>query len=425
MGLERGLTATRVATAVAGVLALAMIAAPSALARPTDKTPAGEPSYGKVKEQKPLCRKAAGGALCVHWVADGDHKASRAQVSRTMKAFQSAWQTAVGKLGYRAPLPDRSGGKGKLKGAIDVYLANIGVDGATEGQCKPTAPKRAKHPRAAKSAYCIVENDFKGLPPGESIGPVAAHEFFHAVQYAYNSLMPGWLAEGTAVWMQSQVLDTKQGDGFLLQSPLTDPQLPLDTSDQLGAYGTWIFWQYVSEAVGTGPIRSVFESSAAGPPTGPGALALMASAASSSAEGLLNGFAAWNYELGAPWSYRRGGEFAAVVGARTPADASYVLLPSHPQTDSRGLAVGSLASAYVTFRNATSSTCTITVATSDPSNSGLIAEQPDGAAPTQLAADPSGTTGVSVGPGGTVVLVLSNPTPGSMTFTYQGATSCT
>ncbi len=423
MGAAFGMGWLRLAVTAVTVAALGAIGITPTSARPTDKHPPGEPSYGKIDEQKPLCRKAPGGELCVHWVASGPQRAKRAQATATIGAFLSAWKTEVGGLGYRAPLPDKTGAAGRHRSAIDVYLADIGAGGTTLGQCKPTAPKRSKHSGAGASAYCIVENDFKGFASDDSIGVTAAHEFFHAVQYAYDAskAMPLWLAEGTAVWMQSQVVSSAQSDQFLQQSPLTDPQVPLDASDP---YGASIFWQYVSEAIGAGAIRAVWDSTAAGVPSSASILAMIAQAGGTTVATLMNRFAAWNYELDAPWSYRRGTAYLAMLQAGPPADASYNLLPSHSQAGPRTIDVANLAAGYVKFRNATAGMCAITVSTGSPADASLIME-PVGAGAATLSSVPgSGTATVEAGPGASLVLVLTNPGASATAMTYRVETSC-
>ena len=59
------------------------------------------------------------------------------------------------------------------------------------------------------SAYVVVDDDFSTAQLGASGGlgglrATAAHEFFHAVQYAYDSSEDAWLTEGTAVWMEDR-----------------------------------------------------------------------------------------------------------------------------------------------------------------------------------------------------------------------------
>ncbi len=59
----------------------------------------------------------------------------------------------------------------------------------------------------------------------------AAHEFFHAVQFAYDSSEDAWLTEGTAVWMEDRVADDVNANRrWLRSSPLVHPWVPVDSS---------------------------------------------------------------------------------------------------------------------------------------------------------------------------------------------------
>ena len=61
------------------------------------------------------------------------------------------------------------------------------------------------------SGYCVLDNDFAeaqyGAPPMHSLRVTAAHEFFHAVQFAYDYGEDPWLMEATATWMEERVAD--------------------------------------------------------------------------------------------------------------------------------------------------------------------------------------------------------------------------
>ena len=66
------------------------------------------------------------------------------------------------------------------------------------------------------SAYCVVDNDYSpaefpgvvnGLP---ALQVTAAHEFFHAVQFAYNAFQDSWLLESTAAWVEDEAFDRER-----------------------------------------------------------------------------------------------------------------------------------------------------------------------------------------------------------------------
>ena len=71
----------------------------------------------------------------------------------------------------------------------------------------------------------------------------AAHEFFHAVQFAYDIGEDGWFMESTATWMEEHVYDAINDNlQYLATSPLAQPLIPLDQTSGLRVYGAWIFW---------------------------------------------------------------------------------------------------------------------------------------------------------------------------------------
>ena len=106
------------------------------------------------------------------------------------------------------------------------------------------------------SAFCVLDDDYDisqfGYPnPMHPLKVTAAHEFFHAVQFAYDIGEDGWLMESTATWMEEHVYDAIDDNRqYLATSPLAQPSSPLDRTSGFRVYGTWIFWQYLTEYFG-------------------------------------------------------------------------------------------------------------------------------------------------------------------------------
>ena len=119
--------------------------------------------------------------------------------------MKKTWAREVGQLGYRRPVKDGNrGGNDKF----DVYLKDLGAKGYY-GYC---AKERLKPgTRWMASGYCVLDNNFSraefGAKPVESLKVTAAHEFFHAIQYAYDYAEDGWIMEATATWMEERVAD--------------------------------------------------------------------------------------------------------------------------------------------------------------------------------------------------------------------------
>ncbi len=232
------------------------------LARPTDNP--DRQGYGyTVVEETPLC----GANMCFHWVGtspdappDDDATPSTAppQVVRTQDIFEEVWDRIVGaapgELGYREPLED--GGVLNDEGPdenLDIYLVDIGGDNLF-GYC---ATDDLTSPEFTRPVYCVVDNDYSAAQYGSPPKPdgflkvTAAHEFFHAVQGAYDFFEDDWFMEGTATNMEETVYPTVNDNvNFLDFSPLTRPRSPLDRGGFGDSeYGSWIFWRFLEEEV--------------------------------------------------------------------------------------------------------------------------------------------------------------------------------
>ncbi len=195
--------------------------------------------------------------VCVTWVegtvdspptADANGDGTPDQIELTAGVFQQVWDAQVGALGYRAPEPDSAGPDSRL----DVYVSDLGAEG-TYGYCLPEPSSDTSDWSAA--GHCGVDNDFSTAQFGSSGGPdalrvTAAHELFHAVQFAYDFLEDAWLMEGTAAWVEDVVFDEINDNyQYLETSALAIPHVPLDlASQEYGtAYGSWLFWRFVTE----------------------------------------------------------------------------------------------------------------------------------------------------------------------------------
>jgi len=216
------------------------------LARPTDG--ASDPvGFGyTVAEQPPLCNTR----LCLHYVGSGtDAPPSPDWANLNLAVMDSVWTVEVDQLGYRAPLTDGVAGGGPQ---FDVYLKDLGGD--LYGYC--VGETRVK--RRTSSGYCVLDNDFAttqfptGTPEG-NLRVTAAHEFFHAIQYAYDYAEDPWMMESTATWMEERyATDVNDNLQYLPSGQLYAPYLPLDLFSRTGLfqYGNWTFWEYLSTKYG-------------------------------------------------------------------------------------------------------------------------------------------------------------------------------
>ena len=330
--------------------------------RPTDGN-ADPQGHGYSVPSQHVC----GAHVCVHWVIatsdappliDGDHDLVPDQAERTLEAFETAWRIEVVRMGFRSPKPDGSSADHGPNERLDVYLADVGAVGlggyvATDD---PHADDDAYENRDY-SAYIVVDDDFSVAQLGSSGGPgglraTAAHEFFHAVQYAYDSSEDAWLTEGTAAWMEDEVADDVDANRrWLRSSALVHPWVPIDSSRGLNEYGAWIFWRFLTESEGAhGPdrtlIRRVWEL-AADAPGDPNLFSARAvqealGASDRSLPGALATFGAWNLVPAA--FYAEGAGYP-----RAPVMRRHRVTPSHPTAGWSTLRLNHLATSSVSF----------------------------------------------------------------------------
>ena len=217
--------------------------------------------------------------FCMHWVsstadapaaADANKDGVPDWVKTNADVFENVWRRIVSDgdprtrdLGYRAPKSDLSSPEHGPDGKLDIYLADIGGDGLY-GYCTSDDPNLGPH-RWDVSAFCVVDNDFArsqfgGAKPQNSLRVTAAHEFFHAVQYSYDSGEDRWFMEGTAVWMEDQIYDNINDNlQYLTESALANPSVPVDDGDPTHLYGSWVFWRFLTERLGSSVVRRVWQ----------------------------------------------------------------------------------------------------------------------------------------------------------------------
>lgn len=233
--------------------------ATSVLARPT--TPPDDPNdprdiyYGEDADLHSQCS----GNLCLHWVEEGEHAATpafAAEVFATLLQVSTQYSAA----GLKLPLPDE-GQEGSTQ--TDFYLGDIGAAGAL-GFCR--SDSETPTVGSAYAAYCGFDNDFAGFGYDgvETLlmQVTVAHEYFHAIQYAYDAEDEGWIYESTAAWVEDEIFDDVNDSAFFLNFgqqgdpdgpfgyPFAGPTFPLDVLDDFGGfntYGNWGFWRYLTE----------------------------------------------------------------------------------------------------------------------------------------------------------------------------------
>ena len=190
------------------------------------------------------------GTVLVHW-RSSDTTVSAGLVDQVGATVQNVLTTYAA-AGYRAPLPD--GPTGDVPGSgtnlLDIYVGNLGE--FLYGYCNTDSPPTGTSQRYDTSAFCVFNSDYSWAPRTalENLQVTAAHELFHAVQFAYDYREDPWFMEATATWAEDEVYnDINDNRQYLASSPLKQPKQSLDqfSGQSLRQYGEWIFFRYLSE----------------------------------------------------------------------------------------------------------------------------------------------------------------------------------
>lgn len=180
----------------------------------------------------------------VHWFTGDATSAYVDQVGTIADDVLDVYAAA----GYQPPMSDGTVGGGG-SGLLDIYLDDLGNQGLY-GYCDSDDPPSGGGPYGAP-AYCAFDNNYTEFPthtPLENLQVTAAHELFHAVQFAYDYFEDGWFMEATATWAEDELYDDVDDNvQYLGQSPLAQPRQSMDHFGGLRQYGDWIFFRYLTE----------------------------------------------------------------------------------------------------------------------------------------------------------------------------------
>jgi hypothetical protein len=216
------------------------------LARPTDGVGDPQGDGYTVAEEAPVCSTNG----CVHYVgstidAPDPTDTTPANgipdyVDNTSAIFEEVWGVEVGTYGYRAPKSDATSlPAGNPNADIDIYVVDVGAE-SLYGYCTtddPNADPGSGYPYYDFSAYCVVDDDFAPVQfPGvdglDALRVTMAHEFFHAVQFAYDAAEDRWFMESSATWIEDEVYDAINDNWqYFPKSPIGQPNVPLDANN--------------------------------------------------------------------------------------------------------------------------------------------------------------------------------------------------
>lgn len=211
------------------------------------------------------------GRFRVHFTRDGDNAVPAEDedasgvpdfVEEVASVYVEVLDFYESTLGFRAPLSDASIADNGGDGSFDVYLvdfAGVGDGAFRVDQCE-----------ADNSEKCIgfmtQENDFVGYGyPSTLVANriLGSHEFFHAIQAAYDTNQGSVAAEGTAVWATEQFdPELEDFEAFLpgyMQNPDRPVDQPLPGPVDPFSYGSAIFFEFLSERFGTEAVVEMWE----------------------------------------------------------------------------------------------------------------------------------------------------------------------
>jgi len=330
------------------------------LARPTDGTGPSDDGISAPDYGTETTYRHCGAHVCVHWVESGEHRTDPTdadgngypdQVDRTLSVMENVYVVEVTGMGYRAPLSDAAAAENGGSDQLDVYLADIGPQWLY-GYCTSDDPDLGSVP--STYAYCVLDNDYSPdqfgtrHTPEQNLKVTAAHEFFHAVQYAYSWNRADWLMEGTAAWMEDEVYDdVNDNRQYLVESPLTYPNVPLTSFD----YGAWIFWRFLSEWSRPGPaddatvVRGVWNRAAT--VSSMGALRETLASRGFSVAAAFRAFGTWTRSP--RHFFSEGGAYPAASTGK-----AFVLSAAHPGTGAWAPRLDHMSHAFIRFQPGTS-----------------------------------------------------------------------
>jgi len=197
--------------------------------------------------------------------ADGDDVPDLPQeVARTADAVLDAFTAA----GFRSPLNESAVGLGPLGGsdAFDFYLVDFG--GGADGLFAPDGCRQG-----LCAGHMLIDNDFAEYNYGSvpaAIRVLASHEIFHAVQAAYADDWEVWISEGTAVWAEDLFQPGVRDFLDFADAYLADAERPVDRPPvgpvPAFAYGTALFFKYLTLRFGDALLPELLTAAATTPP---------------------------------------------------------------------------------------------------------------------------------------------------------------
>ncbi len=170
----------------------------------------------------------------VEWLADYADSSYRAEVT-TLAQFEP-------------PLDGILGGDSRY----DIYTEQMSYYGYTQSEGAGPNPWNDAY------SYISVHRNFIGFPAnddpdGDQKGAAKvtiAHEYYHAIQFAYDYNEDIWLMEASSTWMEDYVFDPVNDNYNYLSDWFNYPDYSLNSTVSLHLYAAFIWPKYLSQNFG-------------------------------------------------------------------------------------------------------------------------------------------------------------------------------
>jgi hypothetical protein len=208
--------------------------------------------------------KSPSGYFKIHYTLTGNNavdvdgpgaKGVPSYIVQIGEAFDNTLDLTCNKRGFRKPILERG------RAALDIYVYNLkGKYGFTF----PNTYYNSKNNLRTASSFICIDNSYsssKGFKKSreDCMKVTAAHEFFHAVQNAYNVDADSWWKEASATWNEDEVFDSVNDYIQYLSGIFSYPERPLEQSSYSGV----VFAKFISENYGGYEmVRKIWDSQA-------------------------------------------------------------------------------------------------------------------------------------------------------------------
>ncbi|MEO0219235.1 MAG: MXAN_6640 family putative metalloprotease [candidate division WOR-3 bacterium] len=192
----------------------------------------------------------------IHYTTSGTDAVSPAYAESVAVYAEYSWQKEVVEFGWFAPPPDyNQGGDNRY----DMYIKSLG-----SGVLGYTAPEYSYSGYGTEGAtsYIVIGTGIDQYG-WDLLRVTVAHEFHHAIQFAYTAYDGSWFYENTSTWMEDMVYpDINDYIGYQSTnpSPLTTTYYPINTFSNLYQYAGAIFPYFIYEYLGNSqqPMKDIW-----------------------------------------------------------------------------------------------------------------------------------------------------------------------